>query len=251
MVRGRRVTSMHCIDTRELLSDYVSGDVDAALTVSIDNHLERCSECRGELAGLRAVWSALGSMERVEPGPFFRENLLTRMERDPDGILNPSRRSSRWWTLGQLLQARSLAFAAAALVLVMAGAEVVQTQRAELGPISWLVHQLMPSQPTAAHGNSAEWTTGPKGGILIVRLYNLARLDGAGHPVTYHVSVDGRADGPAVRVTSSGWSTRALLPLATPPAGKSVQVHIVPTDGSIGISEQTLSLPLDRSADGL
>jgi hypothetical protein len=46
---------MNCTDWNSQLNDYVDGDLDAAATSTLENHLATCAACRAELAALRSL----------------------------------------------------------------------------------------------------------------------------------------------------------------------------------------------------
>jgi hypothetical protein len=58
---------MLCEETRSSLSSYVDDGVSLPLRVAIDQHLDRCPVCRGELAELRTLKRSLGALARPVP----------------------------------------------------------------------------------------------------------------------------------------------------------------------------------------
>lgn len=57
---------MKCNECKELLVDYLYEEVDPATHASIEAALERCPECRAELAELRQTMSAFDTVEELE-----------------------------------------------------------------------------------------------------------------------------------------------------------------------------------------
>lgn len=72
---------MNCQQARDLLSLYVDGELPATERSGLEEHLERCEDCRCELEELRALVDALGSLPE-EPLPTgFGERLHARLVR--------------------------------------------------------------------------------------------------------------------------------------------------------------------------
>jgi len=107
---------MRCERARELFSDYCEGSIQGALRVPLEQHLNTCSACSDEVAGLRMVWGLLDSMPSVEPPADFRETVWRRIgayeaEHVRRGLLVG-------WDLRALLRRPALGWAAAALLIV-------------------------------------------------------------------------------------------------------------------------------------
>lgn len=69
---------MNCERVRELLSDYLNGDLPLPERVLLEQHIETCSSCRAELRKLEKVRSILVSFPVVEPPPDFARRVLAR-----------------------------------------------------------------------------------------------------------------------------------------------------------------------------
>ena len=62
---------MKCEHAQEFLSEYVTGEMDRALAVSLENHLMVCAPCSETVEGLRRLWHTLDDMPVIEPPPSF------------------------------------------------------------------------------------------------------------------------------------------------------------------------------------
>ncbi len=163
---------MQCQKAQELFSDYIAGQTDRALAVSLENHLAACATCREEVAGLRRVWSSLDALPPVEAPPFFHENLMHRILLEQDKAAE-----ARRWDWKALFRPRSPAFALAGLcVVALLGMGGLHTQHAALDPLGSLLSALHPDSrtaggPPALQTARAEWKpNGQGGGTLSVHL---------------------------------------------------------------------------------
>lgn len=163
---------MQCQYAQDLFSDYITGDLDRALAVTVKNHLSDCDACREELAGVRRLWTSLDAMPVVEPPVDLHAAVMKQL----DAELLPAQES--WprpetrgvvWDLRALFRPRVLAVAATLLVCLLGGAGL--TQSAALDPFSALMHWLKPS-PLVLQTPHAKWVPGADGvsGVLQVRL---------------------------------------------------------------------------------
>lgn len=59
---------MKCEETRDQITDYVSGNLDPESHSRIEQHLFECVACRDELGSLKTLWAKLGVIPSVEPG---------------------------------------------------------------------------------------------------------------------------------------------------------------------------------------
>jgi hypothetical protein len=71
---------MNCDEIRELLSEYVDGELDVKTKALVDEHLSACKGCEGKLASLKALVNELGSLESVAPPRDFLDQIHERME---------------------------------------------------------------------------------------------------------------------------------------------------------------------------
>ena len=57
---------MQCDHAQEFVSEYVTGEMDQALAVTLENHLSACAACAGTVEGLRRLWTTLDQLPVVE-----------------------------------------------------------------------------------------------------------------------------------------------------------------------------------------
>lgn len=69
-----------CQDVRELLSAWLDGELRGEAEAAVAAHLEGCAGCRRELAQLKALEAALGSLTAPVP-PRLAERVLARLPR--------------------------------------------------------------------------------------------------------------------------------------------------------------------------
>ena len=237
---------MQCEHAQELFSDYLTGEMDRALAVSMENHLAACAVCREEVAGLRRIWTALDEMPVVEPPPLFHENLMRRLEPERTPAVAVAKPRQRAWDWRELFRPRQLAIAATVLIFLLAGAEVYQAQRAELGPIDWILQRLhvshAPRVNTTFQAGSAQWQSGMAGGTLVIRLRTPENADTNG--LTYKVNVDGNAT-TLHAAERSDQEVLLTLPLSAPPTARSITVIIPAANGDT--DAQTVLVPIQTS----
>jgi len=126
---------MQCQHVHENLSDYVAGQLDRALAITLENHVLHCASCREEVAGFRRMWSLLEELPAVDTPLYFHENLMHRVNADIDRIAAANANRRALWNWRSLFQPRALAAATAILIVVLGGIGYVKTQPAALGPI--------------------------------------------------------------------------------------------------------------------
>ena len=159
---------MQCTQARELFSDHVAGQLDAPLSMSMENHIRTCEVCHAEVAGLRRVWASLEALPVVEPPAFFHENLMHRIGTEQDKIAEAAQRSG--WNWRSLFLPRSPVFAGAAMaVLALFGMGSLHSQHASLDPIGAIWRLVSPAKPSSASAPSlqsarAQWRPNGQGG---------------------------------------------------------------------------------------
>ncbi len=128
---------MTCKHAQELLSDYIDGDVAAALSVSFENHIAECADCRHDLSGIRTVWEQLHQIPAIDTPMYFHENIMRRIDKQimESEVKADVRSKSFDWR--SLFRPRSLAYAAGVLVIVLGGSGVMNTTRAGFGLWPW------------------------------------------------------------------------------------------------------------------
>ncbi len=242
---------MQCEHAHEFLSEYVSGEMDRALVVTLENHLDACSACTDTVEGLRRLWNTLDDMSLVEPPTSFHSSLMQRISAELQIQSNAAAAPRRVRSWRGLLQPHAFAYAAVVLVLLL-GAEFVQVQRAGLGPLGLLmnlVHQTPPLQT-----EQVQWApNGRGGGLLTLRLQahpqvngairrdqvrvQLVRKNGAAYPGTRPVA--------RVAELASDRVTTVSLPLDFTPSESTdvIDLTLMPLD-SAGAESQTVEVPL-------
>jgi len=116
---------MICDRIREQIPECLAGRLDATARQNVIDHLETCSACRAEMAGLGVVWRGLENMQQSEPGENVRARFLATLQAYREGYEEGQRRQvyaappksfwSGWWPARPAWQ---IAFAA---LLLLAG----------------------------------------------------------------------------------------------------------------------------------
>ena len=246
---------MQCNHAQELFSDYVTGDSDRALTVSIENHLANCTACSATVVDLRHAWAMLDQMPLVEPPPHFHPNLMNKLAAELAQTELEAVRSAERVDWRSLFRPRTLAFAATVLILLMTGAEVMQTQRAALGPLDWMVSLFRPA-PAALQTARAEWTPDPAtgGGTISIHLKASPLSVVAPTRFSYRLHLDTRSgttpEGSAAKdhegEVSSAAETMVTWQSNVPPAASpsALKVSLSPADDASDQRQQTLTIPI-------
>jgi len=115
------------VSHRDDLAAYLLGALEAGEVEALERHLAGCEECRTELEWLRPAVGVLPeSVERVEPAPRLRQNLMEQVRAEADSASSSSTRERRWSLSGWSL--RPLAgLAAVALVVAAVAAYAIGT----------------------------------------------------------------------------------------------------------------------------
>ncbi len=81
---------MDCKNWRERVSDYIEGTLENPATAdAMRRHAFECADCRADEALLRSLSRELNVLPVVEPPLFFRENLISAIERGDQGAKRP------------------------------------------------------------------------------------------------------------------------------------------------------------------
>ncbi len=99
----------NCEDVWHEISNYIDGEVDAALRSEMEEHFKVCKRCASVLAGTRNVVAVYGDERMLEVPAGFSRRLEKRLARNASG------REQRWSSWSAWLMP------AAALVLIAAG----------------------------------------------------------------------------------------------------------------------------------
>ena len=122
--------TLKCDEVWREVSNYVDGEVDAALRTSMDEHFRTCARCASVLAGTRNVVALYGDERVLEVPAGFGGRLEKRLARDSAGS---GRRWSSW--AGWLVPVTALALIAGGLVLTNTHSfrNFIQSRRAAPG----------------------------------------------------------------------------------------------------------------------
>ncbi|MES2464830.1 MAG: zf-HC2 domain-containing protein [Armatimonadota bacterium] len=90
---------MDCKNWRDRASDYIEGTLETpAAADAMRRHASECANCRTDEALLRSLSREMNVLPTVEPPLFFRENLISAIERGDQGAKRPVSESF-WQTL--------------------------------------------------------------------------------------------------------------------------------------------------------
>ena len=80
-----------CAETRELLSDYVEGELKPRARRRIVGHLLMCRRCRAVLRSLKATIARLNAIGPADPAPdtSVADSVLARVRSERDGGASP------------------------------------------------------------------------------------------------------------------------------------------------------------------
>ena len=127
---------MKCKRIRELIPDFVSGNLDSKTRSQIEEHISNCTGCKQEIEDLNLVWSRLAQIPQEEPGPAVRDRFYSMLETYRHGLNNAPARSSWNVKLGELLESfrpqRPIFQLGVAVVFLIFG--IVIGQRMDPGP---------------------------------------------------------------------------------------------------------------------
>jgi len=83
---------MICDRMREQIPEILAGKLEAAARARVMDHLETCSGCRSEMAGLGIVWRGLEAMQQPEPSDAVRTRFLETLNAYREGFDEAQRR---------------------------------------------------------------------------------------------------------------------------------------------------------------
>lgn len=95
-----KAVTLSCVETRELLSQYAAGSLDAGLSDLVDAHMEKCDPCARELIALRREDDLLTeALSDLKPNASFRarvSDLCEHVHQSAEGLANSI--PQRSWT---------------------------------------------------------------------------------------------------------------------------------------------------------
>lgn len=186
---------MQCHDALELFSDYVTGQMERALQVAFEAHLQQCRACREGMQSFRVVWEELNQLPRVEAPASLHERILAQVEREQNRptALAVGKGGRFSWQL--LWRPQVLAAAALVVIVILAGLQFSPVRQAALGLPDKLFGWLHPTPKTSGvplpHVTWQPNASQP-GGQLVVHIQFPASLS---TPIHYWVTLVHRRPG--------------------------------------------------------
>ncbi|MDH4272083.1 MAG: HEAT repeat domain-containing protein [Candidatus Aminicenantes bacterium] len=116
---------MNCERMKELMADYLAGELEEKTLAEARAHLAGCSVCREELESLSAIWTKLGVLPKEQPSAALRSRFYDMLEAYKEGLerggiaARPLQSLSSW--LSRLMPRRPAYQLALAFVLIIAG----------------------------------------------------------------------------------------------------------------------------------
>ena len=249
---------MQCQHAHELFSDYITQDIDRALNVSFENHLASCHACQQEVASLRNTWVALDTLSIEEPPAFFRENLLSRYDEMQNEAEAEANRKWGFLNIAEWFKPRAtLAYAASALIIILLGAEMVQSQRAMIGPFSWVSQMFRATPKTNTNSlpflqvSKAEWqptTESDAKGNLKVTLRPVSMPDYKGE-VYYRLNIAGSKEAPKTGALNQEADTVVEIPMEATPASDAITVTLGSTPDVVDNKTNTHTISLSAHSE--
>ncbi len=150
-------------------SDYITGDLDAALQVSVENHINASPEANAEIIGLRRTMTTLNEMPSAELPAWFHDNLMNRLDMEMEKEAEAAQKKSGWnWRA--MFQSRTLARGAAALAVLCVVGGGAATM-AGINPFAWLNAGKFRQEVLSKAANSptarAEWRADNDGTAIV------------------------------------------------------------------------------------
>ncbi len=116
---------MNCERMKDLLADYLAGELDEKTLAEAQGHLAGCAACRGELESLSAIWTKLGVLPKEQPSDALRSRFYDMLEAYKENLAKggiaarPLHSISLW--LSRLMPRRPAYQLALAFGLIIAG----------------------------------------------------------------------------------------------------------------------------------
>jgi hypothetical protein len=126
---------MNCQGLRDLIPDYLAGELPSDALKEFEAHLMQCDDCQAELEHFESTWVALGELPEEEPGPELRGRFYSMLEDEKRRLARAERgsllkRFERW--LDSWMPKRPAVQVAMAAMLLVVG--VAAGTRLETGP---------------------------------------------------------------------------------------------------------------------
>ncbi|MFZ2053620.1 MAG: zf-HC2 domain-containing protein [Candidatus Aminicenantales bacterium] len=116
---------MNCKRMKDLLADYLAGELDEKTLSEAQGHLAGCTACREELESLSAIWTKLGVLPREQPSAAMRSRFYDMLEAYKEGLEKSGTTARIYHSipiwLSRLMPRRPVYQIALALVLIIAG----------------------------------------------------------------------------------------------------------------------------------
>jgi len=116
---------MRCSKARKLISENIDHTLDARKSLSLQHHLEACSECRELLLDFEAIVGAAKELETPSPSHDVWQKIAARLSASKKGKLSPQpqERQKREWlrVFGRSFQFRYAWRVALVLAVISAG----------------------------------------------------------------------------------------------------------------------------------
>jgi hypothetical protein len=135
---------MNCQGLRELIPDYLTGQLSTEALRQFEAHLMACEDCRAELEQMESTWVTLGKLPEEEPGPELRGRFYTMLEDEKRKLARSERDSwlrridkwiNSWWPRRPAIQ---MALLVAFLVVGLAAGRRLETGQPRNGEITQL-----------------------------------------------------------------------------------------------------------------
>jgi uncharacterized protein len=137
---------MNCTEARDLLNAYTDGELEVTKTVALEAHVAACGRCRGALAALQAVRSAVGRNCELEQAPGSLHAAVR------SGMAGAGRRS-RWTWLRSPAAIAAPGLAALVLAVWLAVAGIGQQPATPAGQMRVVYHISSSDTASAAMRN--------------------------------------------------------------------------------------------------
>ena len=116
---------MHCREIKQLIPEYIQGELNSDIQARVQSHLNACHGCREELRLMGETWRMLGEVEDIEPAPGYISRFWADVE------------SRRPWYEQILQRTKEIVFqrpwvpalATAAVILIVAGISLLDQSR--------------------------------------------------------------------------------------------------------------------------